>query len=173
MFLKCTEVASVKVDQSIHNIRYYMIHIIWTDNDFRQQWKPTPDSKQILKAQMENSNSVMVKKNSVFDYVNLQCCLLLEIFNFCFWNRLKGKAGNANLGNKKLFFQVSLKYFQVFKFYYLKLSKVKTKNLFDYFVLFSKILRHQTNWLWHIRIKWWIGHYQYRDRQFLIEIKVH
>jgi len=38
-----------------------------------QQWKPTPDSKQILKAQMDNSSSA--------------------------------KAGNMNLGNKKLFFQ--------------------------------------------------------------------
>ena len=39
-----------------------------------------------------------------------------------------------NLGNKKLFFQVSLKYFQVFKFYYLKnrpRSKQRTSFLFE------------------------------------------
>ena len=44
----------------------YMIHIIWNNNIFRQQWKPTPDSKQILKAQMENS--VMVSKIQGFFY---------------------------------------------------------------------------------------------------------
>jgi len=48
----------------------------------RQQWKPIPDSKQILKAQMDNSSS--------------------------------GKAGNVNLGNKKLFFQVKFEVFPSF-----------------------------------------------------------
>ena len=59
-----------------------------------------------------------------------------------------------NLGNKKLLFQVSLKYFQVFKFHYLKTVQGQNKDrpiqFFDYFVNFlftiSKIFRHPTSW---------------------------
>ena len=99
-----------------------------------------------LKADFKSPNGELkfshgFKKISVFDYVNLRCCLLLEIFNFCFWNRLKGKAGNANLGNKKLFFQVSLKYFQVFKFYYLKTVQGQNKERFWLFCFIFENLK--------------------------------